>query len=745
MLEQSRRARAEIFLAHRLRASVFNPQLRPNWIPGQDKFWYRNEAPDGVRFIVVNAEDGAHALAFDHDAIAKLLGGLVDPRALPIADLDMTSARLQREDGSWLCWTDGTVTPALDLRAGEVASPDLRWAAFCRGNNLWLREIGTASERQLTFDGADYFAWGKSPDSNLTTVSLRRRGLVLPANMLWSPDSRTIFTSQLDERGVLDLPLIQHAPGGARPILHNIKVALSGDAHLPLERHACVDIDTGTIIFANAGPHITGMTTCIEKEEAWWSADSRRVWFLDRDRAWQRLTLFELTVATGATRQVISETAATFIDTNVSVLGLPNIRVLEDRDEVIWFSQRDGWGHLYRYDLTSGALKNQITSGAWLVRDIVAVADNQIEFLAGGMAHNPYHRTLCRIGLDGSSLIVLTPGESDQQLAIPLKRVPRDHIRPPMRIGAYRAPSGKFFVHTSADLTGLPISTLRRADGSAVTDIATASIAAGHPWRWPTPFEVLADDSETMLFGAIWLPTNFDPAKKYPVIDYIYPGPQRGMLPTVMLTDVTGEFNRAAMPQVFAELGFIVINVDGRGTPLRSKAFHDHSYGRLDDPGTLADHVATLRQLAARHPWFDTTRVGIMGHSGGGYATLRAMLEYPDIFHVGISTSGNHDQMGYSFAWTEKYMGLVAGNNYTTASNAPLVSRLKGKLLLATGDMDDNVHPALTMQVAAALIAADKDFEFIPLPNDDHTTVWANPYFLRRAMEFLVRNLGDPQ
>jgi dipeptidyl aminopeptidase/acylaminoacyl peptidase len=189
-----------------------------------------------------------------------------------------------------------------------------------------------------------------------------------------------------------------------------------------------------------------------------------------------------------------------------------------------------------------------------------------------------------------------------------------------------------------------------------------------------------------------------------------------------------------------------VLNVDGRGVPLRDKAFHDFSYGRLDNPGTLEDHVTTLAQLAARHPWFDTSRVGIMGHSGGGYASVRALLDHPDIFHAAVATSGNHDQMGYSFAWTEKYLGTVRPldnrtTNFTTAANPPLAARLRGKLLLATGDMDDNVHPALTMQLAAALIAADKDFEFIPLPNDDHTTVWSNPYFLRRAMAFMVRSL----
>jgi len=304
-------------------------------------------------------------------------------------------------------------------------------------------------------------------------------------------------------------------------------------------------------------------------------------------------------------------------------------------------------------------------------------------------------------------------------------------------------------VHTHSTLDRLPVSALRRADGSMVKEIETASLdpALQAAWRWPAPFRAKAADGVTDLYGAVWLPTDFDPARKYPVIDYIYPGPQRGQTPTVMLTDNLSDLFRASLPQAFAELGFVVMNVDGRGLPLRSKAMHDISYGRLDDPGMLADHVCVLQELARRHDYIDLGRVGIMGHSGGGYASVRALLEYPEVFHAAVATSGNHDQKGYSFAWTEKYQGPLVRDadgrtNYDAAANPPLAHRLQGKLLLAYGDMDDNVHPALTLQLIAALIAADKDFEVIVLPNDDHTTVWGKPYFLRRAMEFMVRSLA---
>ena len=302
------------------------------------------------------------------------------------------------------------------------------------------------------------------------------------------------------------------------------------------------------------------------------------------------LTLNEMDAASGAVRVVYTETGHTHLDTNVSVLGLPNVRVLDRAGSFVWFSQRDGWGHLYLHDLATGALRNRITAGEWLVRDLLSVDEEAgtVEFLAAGIdPHRQprYHRTLCRVRLDGTGLTVLTPGTDDHALAMPLHRAPRDHIRPPQDQGEWRAPSGRFFVHTHSDLTTLPVSELRRADGTLVAELARAELDM--PWRAPEPFRVLADDGQTELWGAVWLPTDFDPAKRYPVIDYIYPGPQRGMTPTVMFTDYMPELSRSCMPQAWAELGFAVVNVDGRGVPLRSKAFQDTSYGKLDDPGTL--------------------------------------------------------------------------------------------------------------------------------------------------------------
>ncbi|MBU6496952.1 MAG: prolyl oligopeptidase family serine peptidase [Rhodospirillales bacterium] len=761
MLPADLQARAARFLPQAVRAGLYNPQLRPHWIGQTDRFWYRHEAPDGVTFTLVDAETGATRPAFDHARLARALaahGIAAEPHALPLEDLDIAAdASLAFHIGPRGFTDAGDVlreTARPPDRPGETISPDGRLAAFCRGNDLWLRARENGLERQLTFDGAPHHAYGKSPDMNLTTVSLARRGITLPAVALWSPDSRRLLTSHLDERALADWPLVQHVPqdGSARPVLHMLKVANSGDANLPMERLVVIDVQSGVITPARGAPLLTGVMTCIEQGEAWWSADGSRVFFLDRDRLSRLLNLSELDVATGTVRHVLSETADTFIDTNLSVAGLPNIRVLEASDEVIWFSQRDGWAHLYLHDLQTGALKGRITGGEWMVRDIAHVdpANRQVEFLAAGIdpAASPYHRELCRINFDGSGLTRLTQGGGETLLAMPVRRAARDHIRPAPEIGAWRAPSGRFFVHTNAALDRLPVSSLRRADGSLVRVLAQASLAPGlaRDWRWPTPFRATAADGHTSLYGAFWLPTDFDPARSYPVIDYIYPGPQRGITPAASLSDDPGELFRTSIPQVFAELGFVVVNIDGRGTPLRAKIFHDASYRRLDDPGTLGDHIAVLRELARRHEFIDLARVGMMGHSAGGYATVRALLDHPDFFHAGVASSGNHDQRGYSFAWSEKFQGPFIRHpdgttSFDAAANPPRADRLSGRLLLATGEMDDNVHPALTLQLAAALIAADKDFDLLVLPNDDHTTVWSNPYFLRRAMAFMATHL----
>ncbi|HEX3350299.1 MAG TPA: DPP IV N-terminal domain-containing protein, partial [Acetobacteraceae bacterium] len=724
MLSRDLQDRAARFRPAEVRRRLRNPMVRPRWIGDDDRFWYPKETEAGVVFTEVDAATGDRRPAFDHAELAASLAAAamraVDAANLPLEDLRIASdgALTFTAFGRAWSWRHGDACkPGLACAGpGEVLSPDGRWAAYRNGHDLWLRETATGATRALTQDGAAHYAYAKSPDMNLTAVTLARRAIVLPAAVLWSPDSRRLFTCRLDERNVPVLPLVQHVPddGSVRPVLHSHRVALSGDAEVPHAEPVVIDVETGALIRVDVASEIVFVMTTVERNEAWWSADGARVFHLARDRAQRNLTLWETDAGTGAARAVLTESEATFVDVNLSVTGMPNVRVLDRSNEVLWFSQRDGRAHLYLCDLATGALKNPITSGELIVRDLAYVdeAARTVLFLAGGLepGEDPARRKLCRAGLDGSGVRVLTPEPGDHDLAMPQPRPPRDHVRPRLEAGWFLSPSGQYLVETYGTLDSAPVSVLRRIDGSVVATLETAELAPdlARDWRWPMPFHAKSADSDADLYGAIWLPTDFDPARQYPVIDYIYPGPQRGNLPTVSLPDTLAELARSCMPQSFAELGFAVVVVDGRGSALREKAFHDLSYGKLQNPGRLEDHVAVLQELAHRHPWFDTRRVGIMGHSGGGYASVHAMLTYPDVFHAAVATSGNHDQRGYSFAWCEKYQGPLVrdreASNYDEASNPPFAHRLEGKLLLATGDMDDNVHPALTLQLVDALI-----------------------------------------
>ncbi len=703
--------RVDRFLPGNVRPLVYNPELHPIWID-DGRFRYRREGPGGASMIEVEAATG-HRVAVS----------MPEP-ALPAA------------------------------APHERASPDGEWVLFRRGDDVWLRAAKGGAERRLTSDGEPAHSYGKSADANLATVTLARKGVALPPVALWSPDSRRILLCRLDERAVGDFPMVQHVPedGSARPRYWPLKLALSGDTALPMVEYLIIEAASGRINPVAAGPLIGGVASAIERSEAWWSADSARVYVTDRDRLSRRLSLLEFDAAAGASRVAVEETADTFIDTNLSVIGRPNIVVLDRSGEVLWFSQRDGRAHLYLYDLATGALKGRVTEGRWMVRDVVRVdeAARQVWFLAGGVdpERDPTLRTLCRIGLDGTGFTVLTPEAAEHSVAMPALRMPRDHVRPAPEPGEGIAPDFRHFIHTHSTIDRLPVTSLRRADGSLVAVLEEASLdpALAGAWRWPVPFRVIAADGQTPLWGAMWLPSDFDPVRRYPVLDWIYPGPQRGQTPKGAF-GAGSELARNVMPQAFAEIGCIVVNVDGRGTPLRDKAFHDRSYGRLDDPGCLEDHVATIRELARRHAYIDTGRVAIMGHSAGGYATVRAMASYPDFFRVGVSSAGNHDQRGYGFTWAEKHQGPVESlpdgtTSHTKAANKHVVDTIAGKLLLAYGEMDDNVHPALSLQLIDALVKADKDFELVVLPNEDHGSTTQHPYFLRKAMEFLGEHLG---
>jgi dipeptidyl aminopeptidase/acylaminoacyl peptidase len=736
-------ARAERLLPWNAKRLVYKVRVTPNWIEKGNRFWYRNDTRNGKEFMLIDPERNTREPAFDQEKLAVALsrsaGKEYAANKLPFDSFEFRDVkraiRFEVEKVRWRCelanyqCTRGETVASAE---GELLSPDGRMAAYVEGDNLYVRRLDTGEKTALTSDGVTYYNYATSPDARTTAIADKLKGQKLPPVAVWSMDSKKLLTHRLDQRQVEDFYLIQSVlpADRARPVLHSYKYPLVGDAHQPLAELLIFDLDQKNAVRIDTAPQLSPYRSPIESHEVWWSDDKERIYFLREGRGQRAMQLYVADAQTGRTRQILEEQSATYVELNLGFLASPNVRNLGRGEELVWFSERDGWAHLYLYDEKTGAVKNQITSGPWVVRDILHVDEQhrQLYFTAGGRerGRDPYYRHLYRINLDGSNLQLLTPEDGDHEIRF--------------------SPTGRYFVDTYSRIDLAPVSVLRSADGALIRKLEDADVAPllETGWKWPERFSTKARDGVTDIYGVIFRPSSFDPARKYAVIDDIYPGPQIIRTPKAFgwPSDVFSAYQEFWFwhPQALAELGFIVVTIDGLGTPFRSKAFHTAYYGKMGDAGGLEDHIAGLQQLAARYPYMDLSRVGVFGHSGGGFATARAMLAYPDFYKVGVSSAGNHDQRGYLALWGEKYEGLPAGENYTEQANQLLASKLEGKLLLAWGDLDDNVHPALTIRLVDALIKANQDFDLLVMPNRHHDFL-SDPYFVRRLWDFFVRHL----
>ena len=425
---------------------------------------------------------------------------------------------------------------------------------------------------------------------------------------------------------------------------------------------------------------------------------------------------------TGEVREILSENAQTYIESNLQYADKPNIVTLKNGD-IVWFSERSGWGHLYLYD-AKGNLKKQLTNGNWVVRKIIAVDEKNghIYFTASGKeGGNPYYQYLYRVQTDGNDLKLLTPGQAEHNISI--------------------SPDFSCFID-SYSRTDLPtVTVLRSMDGTLLMQLATAddSDLQKKGFISPERVTVKARDGTTDLYGLVFKPTNFDETKKYPVIDVVYPGPYTIVTATHYPADLSWNSKIFWTCQMLSELGYVVVTMDGLGTAYRSKEFHNYSYGHLSDCG-LPDHIAGLKELAKKYQFMDLSRVGMYGKSAGGFMTAQAMLTYPDFYKVGVAASGDHDCRLYGSFWGEKYEGYPVTEAYSEQVTALKAENLAGKLMLLTGDMDDNVHPSMTMQLADALQQAGKQFEMFVFTNKNHDLNY-DPYYLKKMMGYFVENL----
>lgn len=721
---------AEKFLPYNTRPLVFH-DVRATWLPG-DRFWYRNAGPDGFEFVMYDAARSTRSAAFDHAKIAAALstagGKTYDAGHLPFmsfefsADEKTISFTLKGQDWkcdlqAYSCAGDAKRPEGEAKPAPSVKSPDGKSAAFIRDWNLWLRDLASGKETQLTTDGVKDFGYATD---NAGWIHSDR------AVVLWSPDSKKIATYRQDQRGVGEMYLVETKVG--HPKLDAWKYPLPGDDVVTMIQRVVIEVEGAKVIRLQLPPDQHRSTLCDDLEcrggewaDVEWSKDSTHLAFVSTSRDHKHEQLRVADAATGAVRDVLEETAATQFE---SGQGRVNWHYLPASNEVIWCSERDGWSHLYLYDLATGKLKNQITSGEWTVTQVLRVDDKNrmIYFLADGREKgNPYFSHLYRVGFDGKKLALLTPEDDNHQVDM--------------------SPSGLFFVDSYSKADVPPVTVVRDESGKQISTVEKEDIsrltAAG--WKPPIPITVKARDGVTDLFGVMFEPTNLDRSKKYPIINNVYPGPQGGSVGSWSFSAARSDC------QALAELGFVVVQIEGMGNPLRSKKFHDFYYGNMAD-NTLPDQVAGMKELAAKYPWIDINRAGIWGHSGGGYATAAAMFQFPDFFKVGISESGNHDNREYEDDWGERYQGLLVkkadgATNYDEQANQALAKNLKGHLLLAHGTMDDNVPPYNTLLVVDALIKANKDFDLLLLPNQHHGYGMESLYMMRRRWDYFVRYL----
>lgn len=732
--------RADQALPWNAKKLILNLQVTPHWIEKSNRFWYKNELTNGWEFLLVDPASRTKRPVFDHARLASALSlAIAKPYtaeklpfdAFDLADggkvlqIDVEKRHWRCDLTSYQCQDAGVAT--VELSPAEILSPDRHWVAFVREHNLYVRSVETKQETQLTSDGKQYDDYATSPDMDQQGVTERIRG-VSPIGVLWSPDSSRLLTYKLDQTKVRDSYLIQSVVpgpiGAGRPVLYTYRYALPGDPDLPMAKFMVFDLAGKTRVTLDIPPQQFQLNVVQNMKSIWWSRSGGQIYCVQRERFSKTLKFSVTDVATGSTRTVIEEHGPTWIETISQSLNDPLVPVLNVGKEAIWYSERDGWAHLYLYDMKTGGLKLQITSGPWVVREIKYIdeAKRWLYFTASGReeGRNPYLRHLYRIHLDGTEMQLLTPECADHEIAV--------------------SPDGLYFVDTYSRIDTVPVSVIRTMDGCVVQELEKADIhrLMARSYQFPEPFRAIAADGKTDIYGAIFRPSNFDPTKRYPIVDSIYPGPQR----TQTAEGFFDALEVVSQAQSVAELGFVVITVDGRGTPLRSKMFHDYAYGKLGDAGGLEDHIAAIKQLAAKYPYLNLDEVGIYGHSGGGYATVRAMLAYPDFYKVGVASSGEQDMRGYLATWGERYEGAPHGDNYLESSNPvfALKTTLKGKLLLAWGDMDDNVSPSLEWQLVHSLIETNQDFDTLVLPNRNHSYS-GDPYFIRRRWDYLVENL----
>lgn len=693
---------------------VFYSNVNPQWIEGTHQFWYVRNTPDGRLYVSVDADKKARKELFDSHRLAKALGAAsgkeVKPEALALGHLSVSKGldtlRFVLNNQRWMYASRKNQLVnegALPLppkqkhwmevddekTASPVPSPDGKWIAFIKNQNIYVKEVATGKEKQLSLDGT--------------------LGNYYSAYIRWSPDSKKVASCKIRPVEKRYVYYVESSPADQlQPKLHKQEYAKPGD-ELPFKVPCIYEVESGRSII----PSTELFDRQYEVYGPEWNPDSRAVTFEYNQRGHQVYRVLELSAETGKVRPLVEETSDKYVNYTRHFR-----HDLKDGKQMIWMSERDNWNHLYMYNRITAQPDYQITKGEWYVREVLRVDEDnrQIYFSANGMeaGEDPYLIRYYRIGFDGKGLTCLTPEEGMHR--------------------AWFSGDMKYLVDVYSMVDKVPVAVLRSArDGKVVMPLETADITLleAEGWKAPEVFVAKGRDGKTDMWGLIARPTNFDPNKKYPVIEYIYQGPGDQYVPK---TFRPYDWNMTSL----AELGFIVVMVDGMGTSFRSRAFENVCYKNLKDAG-LPDHIAWIKAAARKYPYMDVDRVGIYGCSAGGQESTNAVLFYPDFYKAAYSACGCHDNRMDKIWWNELWLGYPVGDQYKEGSNVENAHLLSRPLMLVVGELDDNVDPASTMQVVNALIKANKDFELVVIPGAHHTM--GEDFGEHKRYDFFVRHL----
>ncbi len=779
------------FSPKKLDKMIFSLAVDPHWLKQSNKFWYTYETSEGKQWNIVDPLKNEKKAMFNRDKLAaeltKIIKDPFDGQHLPIDSIKFIKDEnwIQFEVKSTLeinkdeeikketkpekikktfYFEYNLVTEQLNELVGfkkpkrkpnwANISPDEKLIVFGRKNNLFYmdktnyekalknEDDSTIIEHAISQDGEPNFSWhsesayGGGGETNVDIEKNKNKRK--PVFALWSEDSKHLAITKVDNRKVKDLWVI-NSIADPRPTLETYKYWMPGEKEAPVDHLMIVDMTSFTYkeinvsLFKDQDIAVWNKTSNVNTRDddhkpSIWLGTNDKLYLSRTSRDLKRIDQCTVDINTGAVKILVEENLNTYVE-----IKKPGI--IKNTEEFVEWSERDGWAHLYLYD-KEGKLKNQITQGPWHVEDIVAIDEEKrvVYFSANGKENvnattkeDPYYLHLYKVNLDGSGLQLLNAGNFDHSFMMNDKK--------------------SYFVNTSSRINSTPISSLYSTDGKKLMDLETADLnslfAAGY--KFPETFKVKADDGITDIFGVMYKPYDFDSTKKYPIIEYVYPGPQ---------TESVNKSFSKGMDRIdrLAQLGFIVVTMGNRGGhPARSKWYHNYGYGNLRDYG-LADKKATIEQLADKYSFIDRDKVGIHGHSGGGFMSTAAMLVYPDIFKVAVSNAGNHDNSVYNRWWSEKHNGVKENISekgdttflYMIDKNPDIAKNLKGKLLLIHGEIDNNVHPANTIRVVNALIKANKRFDMLILPTQRHGFGDMNEYWFWKTADYFSRYLlGD--